>query len=126
MEQVLPAETGRQAKEIIAAGDAAPIAENAKATATVMNMFAQAWQEAGENMASIYVYQNLEEIMASIVSITEKLKIKEIDVVDSGSLDTVYNTININFRLVFELLNRLTELTGINIVEAINPSYNKS
>ena len=69
-----------------------------------MNMFAQAWQEAGENMASIYVYQNLEEIMASIVSITEKLKIKEIDVVDSGSLDTVYNTININFRLVSELI----------------------
>ena len=121
VEQVLPAEFNREAKQLIAEGDASPIFENTKATAEVMDMFAKAWQEAGEHVENIYVYQHLEEIMSAIGSITQKLKIKSIDIVDGGSMDTVFNTIDINFRLVSELFTKITEITGIDITKALNP-----
>ena len=80
----IPADAARQVRELAAAGQAAPIEANGRAMATALSEVAAAWHESGGKALDMFVLQNLEEIFAEVAAAARNLKVREVNLVDSG------------------------------------------
>jgi flotillin len=121
---VLPADMERQARELIAKGEASPIEENGKALARVLELLAKAWAEAGPNARDIFLIQQVEKLMATVVKRLAALKVREVNIIDPGDGSALPNYVAGFPSTVTSILKSLRESTGIDVAQILSPSSN--
>ena len=123
---VLPADAERRAREFIAKGDAAPIEEDGKAMADVLRLLAKAWADAGPHAKDIFLIQQLEDIMRTIVDRMAALKVKEVHIIDPGDGSALPNYVAGFPNTVTSVLGALKASTGVDVSEILNPKNGKA
>jgi len=109
VEMVLPAEANALAQAAKARGDAAPTAENGKATAEALSLLLAEWVAAGPQAKDIYVLTQLEAVVSAAVRRVQQMEITELEVVDGGdgnSLATVASGFSLSVSRVLEETGR--------------------
>ena len=111
----IPAETARRVRELRAAGDAAPIAEDGRAQATALALIADAWRETRGKAMDMYVLQNLDEIFGQVAAAATNLSAREVNLVDSGDGKTMPAYLSAYPAAVGALLDEVSNTLGIDI-----------
>lgn len=113
---VLPADAERRARELIAKGDAAPIEENGKAMAQVLQILAAAWAGAGDHARDIFLIQQVESLMGTIVDRLGALKVGEVNIIDPGDGSALPNYVAGFPATVAAILEQLRATTGVDVM----------
>jgi flotillin len=119
---VLPAEANRQAQQLLAKGNAASVAENAKATAQVNQMLAQLWQEAGDNASEVFLIQQIEMVLRQAAQIPERVHLQQVNVIDNGSGQAIASLASAYPDMVRQFLGRVNSTLGIDVIGTLNPT----
>ena len=123
-DQVLPAEAAKTAKENNARGDAAFLEENGKAKARVLQMMTDAWLSAGADAKDIFLIQQLEEVLETVVSRVKGSSVSEVVLLDGGDGSALPTYIASYPAAVRQVLEELKASTGIDVTGIL--SGNKS
>lgn len=81
---VLPAQAQRQAQALAAAGEAATIEENGRAMASVLTMMTETWLKAGKDAKDIFLIQQIEQVLQTVVVRVNAVDLGEVSIVDSS------------------------------------------
>lgn len=119
-EQVLPAEAEKDAKTLIAKGDAAFLRENAEAEALVNEMLSQVWQETGQDAKELFLIQQLEIILQEAIEIPGKLHLDKVNVIDNGDGKSLASLVNVYPEIVAKFLNSIKDTLGIDVIGTLN------
>ena len=114
-DEVLPAEARREAQILHAKGNAAELAENAKAAALVNEMLAEVWQETGVDATEIFLLQQVDMILKEAASIPERIKLKNINVIDNGDGKSIASLANVYPEIVKQFLEQVEQTLGIDV-----------
>jgi flotillin len=114
-EVIIPAEIRRAAEAILAKGAAAPTIEHGAAIAEVLQLTSEAWVSMGTKAKEIYVIQHLEEIIESVVDSVDKIKVREVTVLDRGDGAGIASYAASFPHTVAAVLSALRETTGIDV-----------
>lgn len=112
---VIPADIDRQARSLIAKGDAAPTAENGAAVVEVMRLMSEAWKEMGPKAREIYVIQHLEEIVSTVVRHLDDVQVGEVHVLDQGDGTGLSSYAATYPQMVAAVMRALSESTGVDV-----------
>ena len=115
-ESVLPAQAYQQAKELRAKGEAAAIAENAKAAASANEMLSQVWQETQVNASELFVIQQLETILKEAVEIPRRLQLNKVSVVDNGDGESLASLVKVYPQILTQYLESIHQTLGIDVI----------
>ena len=118
-DEVLPAEAARKAREFAVRGDAASLAENARATAGAADLLTAVWREAGDDAARVFLIQQLETVLERAARIPQRVTLGEIHLVDSGDGATLSNLVNAYPDIMRKFLERLRDILGIDVMGAV-------
>lgn len=116
---VIPAEARRQARAILAVGEAAPTAENGAAAVLVLDLMGDAWKSMGPQAREIYVIQHLEEIVGTVVNQLQDVTVDEVTVLDQGDGSGMASYAATYPQMVASVMRALGESTGVNIPEIL-------
>lgn len=119
-DEVLPADARRLASELQARGEAASLAENAKAAAQVNDMFSEIWREAGADASEVFLLQQIEMVLRQASQIPQKVHLKEINVIDNGDGKTIASLVNAYPEMVRQFLDRVDRTLGIDVMGTLN------
>ena len=119
-EQVLPAEARREAQVLQAKGEAAELAENAKAAAEVNEMLAQVWRTTGADASQIFLLQQIEMVLKEAATIPHKMNLQEINVIDNGDGKAISSLANVYPEVVKQFLMQVEETLGIDVAKALS------
>ncbi len=114
-EVIIPAEAHRAAEAILAKGAAAPTIEHGAAIAEVLQLTGDAWRSMGPQAKEIYVIQHLEELISAVVESVEKIKVREVHVIDPGDGSGIASYASSFPHTVAAVLSALRETTGVDI-----------
>lgn len=123
-DQVLPAEAEKQAKALQAKGDAAQLAENAKAAALVNDMLSKVWQETGVDAAEIFLIQQIEMVLQEAAKIPGRLHLEQVNVIDNGDGKALASLVNVYPEVVRQFLDRVDQTLGIDVAATLNRRNN--
>lgn len=123
-DQVLPAEADKTAKENNARGAAAFLEENGKAKARVLQMMTDTWLSAGADAKDIFLIQQLEEVLETVVSRVKGSSVSEVVLLDGGDGSALPTYIASYPAAVRQVLEELKASTGIDVTGIL--SGNKS
>ncbi len=113
--QVLPAEAERQAATLRARGKAATIEEDGRALAQVLEMMTQAWLKAGDDAKDIFLIQQLETVLSSVVDRVNSVEVGEVVLLDSGDGTALPSYVASYPAMVKQILAELKETTGVDV-----------
>lgn len=122
---IVPADAQRQAKEIIAHGDAAPLEEEGRAVAMSLQMLSQAWGKAGANARDVFLIQQLEELMKTVVNSVNQVNVKEVSLIDSGDGKALPAYVSSFPGTVNAVLSQLKTATGVDIPGVLSGEVGK-
>ncbi|MDY7003784.1 MAG: SPFH domain-containing protein [Cyanobacteriota bacterium] len=114
-DEVLPAEAQRQAKELIAKGNAASVSENAQAEALVNDMLSQVWQETGNDAAEVFYLQQISMILRESAKVTKQVKLENVKVIDSGDGKSIASLVNAYPEIFRQFLKNVNQTLGIDV-----------
>ena len=114
-DRILPAAAERKAEEFRARGEAATIEENGRAMAKVLEMMTEAWQRAGADAADIFLIQQLEEVLSTVVSRVQGLEVGEVNLLDSGDGQALPRHVASFPAMVRQVLQELHSTTGVDV-----------
>ncbi|MCA9223273.1 MAG: hypothetical protein KDA71_23315, partial [Planctomycetales bacterium] len=120
----LPADARKRAEELIAKGKAAPTEENGRAMAEVLQLLAAAWSAAGENARDIFLIQQIENLVSTIVARMSKLTVKEVNIIDPGDGSALPNYVAAFPQTVATILSTLRQTTGIDVPKILAEGRN--
>ncbi len=120
-ELVLPARAQQQAEALRARGEAAVIAENGAAMAEVLTMLTATWKEAGADARDIFLIQQLEQIVATVVARVNSIDIGEVNVIDRGDGKALASVVAGYPAMVKQVLEELRATTGVDITGTLAP-----
>ena len=112
---VLPAQAERQSRALRAAGEAATIEENGRAMAEVLQLMTQTWARAGSDAKDIFLIQQIEQVLQTVVSRVNRLELGEVTVLDSGDGQAVSRYVASFPATVRQVLAELHTSTGVDI-----------
>ncbi len=112
---VIPAEAHKVARELIAAGEAAEIAERGRAMAEVLRMMSEVWAEAGSAAMDVFVLQRIESVMQRVATAAQQVKVREVALIDSGSGQTLPNYVSAFPKVVSSVFAEMRDTVGIDI-----------
>ncbi len=112
---VIPAEANKVARELIAAGEAAEIAERGRAMAEVLRMMSDVWAEAGSAAMDVFVLQRIESVMQKVAESARRVKVREVALIDSGSGQTLPNYVSAFPKIVSSVFAEMRDTVGIDI-----------
>ena len=112
---ILPSEFARMSAELKAEGDASFIEERGKAMAQVLELMTQAWVRAGNDAKDIFLIHQIEEIMTTVITRMNNLKIDEVALIDGGDGQTLPKHIASFPGSVRMVLNEIQTTTGIDV-----------
>jgi flotillin len=113
--QVLPAEAERQAAGLRARGQAAAIEENGRALAEVLEMMTKAWLDAGQDAKDIFLLQQLETVLSSVVERINNVQVGEVVLLDNGDGKALPAYVSAYPAMVKQVLAELRESTGVDV-----------
>ena len=114
-EVTIPAETARQVRELDAAGNAAQIAEDGRASAEALRVVSEAWEESDGQAMDMYVLQNLDGIFGEVVSAAKSMKVREVNLVDGGDGNTMPAYASAYPATVAALMGQVNSSLGVDI-----------
>ncbi len=114
-DEVLPSDGRRAANELLAQGQAAHIAAQGQAQARALELMSEAWHEAGDSAADIYVIQQLESILARIIDKLKAVDIGHVNLVDSGDGEALGRLAAAYPSMVAAVLDSVSQTTGLDI-----------
>jgi len=121
--QVLPAQAQQQAAELREQGDAAILAENARAAAQVNDMLAKVWQDIGTDASQVFLIQQIETVLREAVQIPERLHLHQVKVVDNGDGEAVASLLKVYPQVVRQFLDSLHHTLGIDVVGTLTQTH---
>ncbi|MEC8382387.1 MAG: SPFH domain-containing protein [Myxococcota bacterium] len=114
-DHVLPAEAEKKAEELRAKGDAATIEENGKAMALVLQMLTDAWLRAGNDAKDIFLIQQLEEVLQTVITRIKGMEVGEVTLIDGGDGNALPRHIASFPKAVRQVMEELHASTGVDI-----------
>ena len=123
-DEVLPAEADKTAKENAARGQAAFLEQNGKAKAEVLQMMTDAWLSAGSDAKDIFLIQQLEEVLETVVERVKGSSVSEVVLLDSGDGSALPTYISSYPAAIRQVLEELRASTGVDVTGIL--SGNKS
>jgi flotillin len=123
---VLPAEARRQAAILEAKGKAAYTEEEGKAQAAVLQMMTDAWLSAGADAKDIFLIQQLEAVLETVVERVNSVSIDEVNLLDGGDGDALPRHIASFPAMVRSVLEELHSSTGVDVPGILSGSVNSS
>jgi len=117
---VLPAEAQREARELLAKGEAAPIATHGDALARSLELMANAWASAGVDARDIYLINQVETLIQTAASALNNIEIAETHVIDSGDGKAIAGLVGAFPQAISSVLGSLRDSTGVNIPEMLS------
>jgi flotillin len=117
---VIPADAEKRARELLAKGDAAPIQENGRALAAVLQILAKAWAEAGPHARDIFLIQQVEKLMATVVERLATLKVKEVNIIDPGDGSALPSYVAGFPATITSILRSLRDCTGVDVTQLLS------
>jgi len=118
---VLPAEASKQAAGYTAQGAAANIEESGRAAAEVLQMMTDAWVKAGDDAKDIFLIQNLEKVLKSVVDRVNSVKVDEVNLLDNGDGTSLAAYVSSYPSMVNQVLRELRDTTGVDVVGILTP-----
>ncbi|MEN9216704.1 MAG: SPFH domain-containing protein [Gloeomargarita sp. HHBFW_bins_162] len=112
---ILPAQAQRQAQELLARGQAATLAANAKATAAVTDMLSEVWQEYGQDASAILLIQQLETLLATAAQVPQKLNLGQVNVIDSGNGRALATLMRAYPEMIQQFFHQADQTLGVNL-----------
>jgi len=112
---VLPADARRQAAIFEAQGKASYTEEEGKAQAAVLQMMTDAWLSAGEDAKEIFLIQQLESVLQTVVERVNAVEIDEVVLLDGGTGNALPRHIASFPAVVRQVLEELHSSTGVNV-----------
>jgi len=112
---VLPAEAQRQVAVFNARGDAAAIEEEGRAMAKVLELMTETWHSAGADAKDIFLIQQLEQVLQTVVQRVQKLEIEEVTLLDGGDGEALPKHVASYPAMVRQVLQELHSSTGVDV-----------
>ena len=113
---VLPADAEKQAAELRARGEAASIEESGRAMADVLSMMTRTWLLAGDDARDIFLIQQLEEVLKTVVERVQGLEIDDVVLLDSGDGTALARHMASFPSTVRQILKELHSSTGVDVI----------
>ncbi|KAB8332828.1 flotillin family protein [Scytonema tolypothrichoides VB-61278] len=123
-DEVLPAQAQRQAQELRAKGEAAPLEENAKAAALVNDILSQVWQQTGTDASKLFLIQQIETVLPEAVQIPKRIQLKKVNVIDNGDGKSLASLVNVYPEIVLQFLESVNKTLGIDVTGTLNQTVN--
>lgn len=121
-ERILPAEAGRKAEEMRARSAAAQIAADGEAMAQVLSMMSQTWIEAGDDAKDIFLIQQLEQVLETVVSRVKGMQLGEVVLLDGGDGRALPEHVAAMTATVGAVLRELATTTGLDVPAILKSS----
>ena len=118
-EQVIPAEMQSRATELKAAGDAAIKEEQGRAEAEALTALYGAWTDAGPHAKEVFLIQQIDRILADVAKATQGLNVDHVNIIDNGDGTALAGYIGSYPAIVPELLSRIKDTVGIDIIDIL-------
>jgi flotillin len=122
---VLPAEADRQVAVFEARGNAASIEEEGRAMAAVLQMMTDTWKTAGSDAKDIFLIQQLEQVLQTVVERVHHLNISEVTLLDGGDGQALPRHISSYPAMVRQVLEELHASTGVDVTGILAGTANK-
>ncbi|TVQ91908.1 MAG: flotillin family protein [Deltaproteobacteria bacterium] len=122
-ERVLPADAERRAEEMRARADAAPIEADGEAMAEVLRMMTKTWASAGDDAAQIFLIQQLEPVLQTIVTRIQQVELGQVVLLDGGQGTALPAHLRALPATVGAILHELSITTGIDVPDLIAPEH---
>ncbi len=119
---ILPAEAEREASALRARGLAAEIEESGRALAEVLQLMTNAWLKAGDSAKDIFLIQNLEQVLSSVVGRVNAVAVDEVTLLDDGSGSSLAAYAASYPAMVSSILSELHKSTGVDVVGILSPA----
>ena len=110
---VLPAEAQRQAAIFDAQGKAAYTEEEGRAQAAVLQMMTDAWLRAGDDAKDIFLIQQLETVLQTVVERVNSVEIDQVNLLDGGQGEALPRHVASFPAMVRQVLEELHGSTGV-------------
>jgi flotillin len=120
---VIPAEINQEASALAAAGSAASIAENGRATAESLSLVSDAWMKAGDAAMDMFLINKIEDITRLVVEGVKRVEVGSIHLVDGDgqALPRLAASYPAAVAAVFRSLH---ETTGIDVPALLSRARN--
>ncbi len=112
---VLPAEAAQQAQALDARGQAASIEANGRAMAAVLQMLTDTWLKAGDDARDIFLIQQLEEVLKTVIERVNNMTLDEVTLIDGGDGQTLPRHVASFPATVRSVLDELRNSTGVDV-----------
>jgi flotillin len=113
---VLPAQAAQSAAALRARGDASYTEEAGRAQAYVLQLMTDAWLKAGNDARDIFLIQNLEQVLLTVVERVRSLKVDEVTLLDGGDGSALPAYVSSYPAMVGDVLQELERSTGVDVV----------
>jgi len=120
-EVVVPSEINREAAVLGAAGRAATIAEDGRASAESLRLVADAWKAAGPSAPDMFLINKLEEITRIVVDSVGQIQLGPVQLIDNGDGLTFPRFAAAYPQAVATVLRALAETTGVDVTSLLTP-----
>lgn len=124
-DQVLPAEAEKTAKENAAKGKAAFVEESGKAKAQVLQMMTDAWLSAGPDAKDIFLIQQLEEVLQTVVERVKGTDVREVVLLDGGDGSALPTYISSYPAAIRQVLEEIKESTGVDVTGILSGNHHQ-
>ena len=105
-----------------AQGDAAYTEEAGRAQAAVLQLMTDAWKKAGSDARDIFLIQNLEQVLKTVVERVSSLEVDSVTLLDSGDGEALPNYVSSYPAMVTSVLEELKTSTGVDVVGILTQS----
>jgi flotillin len=112
---VVPAEVTREAAALDAAGSAATIAEDGRASAESLRFVAESWKKAGPSAQDMFLINKIEEITSIVVDGVRKIELGPVHLIDNGDGQALPRFAAAYPSAVASVLRSLAATTGVDI-----------
>ena len=121
---VLPAEAARQAAIYKAQGEASYTEEEGKAMAAVLQMMTDSWISAGDDAKDIFLIQQLETVLQTVVQRVNSMQIEEVTLLDGGEGSALPRHVASFPAVVRQVLEELQASTGVDVPGILSGTKN--
>ena len=116
---VLPAQARREAEALNARGQAAYQEAEGRAQAQVLKLMTAAWHKAGDDAKDIFLIQNLETVLETVVKRVNAIEIEDVTLLDGGDGRALPNYVASHPAMVTSILGTLSQTTGVDILDIL-------
>ena len=113
------------ADNVVARGEAAIIRERGRAVSESLVLIYEAWKEAGPSAKQITLIQNLEQLLSAATEGVTKIRIDNLQVIDSGDGQTLSNYFAGFPRMLETVFEAVEQTTGIDIPGSVSGKEQK-